>query len=113
MNLANGAQGTPAIGQRGIQWFNPAAFAMPAPNTLGNSARAVMTGPGNVVFDTGLFKNFVFKERYRLQFRWEAFNALNTPQFGLPGSVLGTGTFGVAEAGNSKREMQVAAKLYF
>lgn len=112
-NLANGAQGTPAAGQRGIQWFNPAAFALPAPNTLGNSARAVMTGPGNVVFDTGLFKNFVFKERYRLQFRWEAFNALNTPQFGLPGSVLGTGTFGVAEAGNSKREMQLAAKLYF
>jgi hypothetical protein len=113
INLPSGQQGTPAIGQRGIQWFNQDAFASPAPFTHGNSARTIMLAPGFVNLDSALSKNWRFFERYRLQFRWEAFNATNTPAFGLPGSNLGGGGFGVAGAGASNREMQFAIKLYF
>jgi hypothetical protein len=104
---------TPAVGQRGIQWFNQDAFASPARFTYGNAARTVMLGPGLVNFDTAITKNWRFLERYRLQFRWEAFNAFNTPSFGAPGSNLGAGGFGIAGAGASDREMQFALKLYF
>jgi hypothetical protein len=72
-----------------------------------------MLAPGFVNLDSALSKNWRFFERYRLQFRWEAFNATNTPAFGLPGSNLGAGGFGVAGAGASNREMQFAIKLYF
>jgi hypothetical protein len=113
MNLPDGQQGTPAAGQRGIQWFNGDAFALPARYTHGNAARTLMLGPGLVNFDSAITKIVKFRERYRLQFRWEAFNAFNTPSFGLPGSDMGGGGFGIAGAGASHREMQFALKLNF
>jgi hypothetical protein len=106
-------KGKPAAGQRGIVWFNPEALAPPQRFMHGNAARTVMLGPGLVNVDAAVSKNFRFLERYRLQFRWEAFNATNTPSFGPPGSGLGGGGFGIATAGASDREMQLALKLYF
>jgi len=111
--LPGSQKGKPAVGQRGLQWFNPDAFAAPPLFTHGNTARTVMGGPGIVGFDLGVMKNFRVGERYRLQFRWESFNAFNTPQFGIPGSTLGGGGFGISGAGPDDREMQFALKLYF
>ena len=53
---------------------------------FGDSARRVVRGPGSVNFDFSLFKQFIFSERFRLQFRAEAFNLTNTPTFTLPSS---------------------------
>lgn len=111
--LPAGQKGTPAMDQRGIQWFNPDAFAAPARYTYGNAARTLDLGPGFVNFDSSVSKSFQILERYRLQFRWESFNTFNTPAFGLPGSGLGGAGFGIAGAGSSDREMQFALKLYF
>jgi hypothetical protein len=113
INLPDDVKGTPAPGQRGIVWFNTAAFANPPMYTHGNAARNIMQGPGRITFNTAVSRNFRIGERYRVQFRWEAFNAFNTPQFGLPGSGTGAGGFGVAGAGSSNREMQFALKLQF
>jgi hypothetical protein len=113
LDLPNGAKGTPAVGQRGIQWFNTSAFAVPARYTYGNAARTLMLGPGLVTFDTAISKSFRIRERFRLQFRWESFNAFNTPAFNLPDSGMGSGGFGIAGAGSSHREMQFALKLYY
>ncbi|MFN7933428.1 MAG: carboxypeptidase regulatory-like domain-containing protein [Bryobacteraceae bacterium] len=113
INLPAAQKGTPAVGQRGIQWFNTAAFAAPARFTYGNSSRTLMLGPGYFHLDTSVSKNWRIMERFRLQFRWEAFNTTNTPNFGLPGSGFGGGGFGIAGAGASDREMQFALKLYY
>ncbi len=113
INVSADQKGKPAIGQRGIQWFNQTAFASPPRFTYGNSARTIMLGPGFVNLDSAVSKNWRFFERYRLQFRWEAFNAANTPVFGVPGSNLGGAGFGIATAGSTDREMQFALKLYF
>lgn len=113
LDLPAGQKGTPAIGQRGIQWFNADAFAVPARFTHGNAARTVALGPGLVNFDSALMKNFRFAEHYRIQFRWESFNSFNTPAFGVPGSGLGGAGFGIAGAGSSHREMQFALKFYY
>ncbi|MBI4910899.1 MAG: TonB-dependent receptor [Acidobacteria bacterium] len=113
LELPNGAKGTPAAGQRGIQWFNTAAFTVPARFTHGNAARTVALGPGMVNIDSGIMKNFRIRERYRVQFRWESFNAFNTPAFNIPGSDLGGGSFGISGAGSSHREMQFALKFYY
>jgi hypothetical protein len=113
-NLPASQKGHPASGGvRGIQWFDPAAFGVPERFTHGNAPRTVMPSPGWVNFDLAILRNFRFKERYRLQFRCEMFNAFNTPHFGVPGSALGGSGFGISTAGSSDREMQFALKLSF
>jgi hypothetical protein len=108
-------------------YFNPAAFQCNAPGTFGDSARNLMAGPGTNNADIGFSKNFPFKERYRVQFRWEMFNAFNRAAFGLPGNNptlsnfgritgLAASTGGLGTAVNAigyMRIMQAALKFYF
>ena len=52
---------------------------------FGNAGRNTVLGPGGL--HTGfldLQKNFRIKEGHELQFRWEAYNVLNHPVWGLP-----------------------------
>jgi hypothetical protein len=87
--------------------------------------------------DFSIFKNFPFKDRFRLQFRSEVFNIFNHPNFNAPGfggngvnSVPGSlnftpnsdGTFGSHTFGRigstrdnpfDPRQIQFALKLYF
>ena len=60
---------------------NPAAFAMPAVGTLGNAPKTVYRGPGRNNFDISMFKNFQITERFRAQFRAEAYNIFNHTQY--------------------------------
>lgn len=46
-----------------------------------------LRGPGQAQMDFSLYKNFAVTERYRVQFRWEAFNVFNPPFFSNPGLV--------------------------
>jgi hypothetical protein len=100
---------------RGRYWLNPAAFADPEMYTLGNSSRTLpgILGPGRISFDLMVAKNFRFKERYRVQFRWEMFNFTNTPQWGLPAQTTGSSNFGWLTGAGGRRIMQFGLKLYF
>lgn len=44
--------------------------------------------------DWGLDKTFNVTERFKLQFRWEVFNALNLVNFGNPGGDVTPGSNG-------------------
>ena len=66
------------------KYFNTAAFQKNAPGTFGNTPRNLLRGPRTNSWDLGISKNWRFYERYRLQFRWEMFNAFNTPSFANP-----------------------------
>ena len=49
-------------------------------------------GVANV--DLGVFRQFSISERWKLQFRAEAFNSLNTPHFNNPGTNVSNAVFG-------------------
>ena len=66
------------------QWFNPAAFWLPAAGTFGDAGRDIISAPGLLSVDGSLFKTFHLGERGTLQFRAEFFNALNHTNFGWP-----------------------------
>jgi len=97
------------------RWFNTACFVPETMLTAGNAPRNVMTGPTAKRMDLSFFKNISLAASRRLQLRWEIYNLTNTPVFNVPGSQLGTPTFGViSNVGNSiARQMQFAARFTF
>jgi hypothetical protein len=96
------------------EYFNTAAFTNNAPGTFGDSARNLLRIPMFNNVDLAMMKNFQFRERYRLQFRWEMFNAFNRTWFGQPDSTVGDLNFGIITSDwNTPRVMQGALKLYF
>ncbi|HYI93763.1 MAG TPA: carboxypeptidase regulatory-like domain-containing protein [Bryobacteraceae bacterium] len=104
---------TPTYGPGGL-YFDPRAFASPAQYTFGNLGRNAVRGPGFKNFDIGIFKNFIFSERWRLQYRAEAFNAFNNTNFSNPGGSFGTPNFGRSTGtANAQRSIQMGLKLYF
>lgn len=104
-------------------WFNTAAFTIPCDTSssgslvncrFGNVGRNSLRGPGLIVFDSSLQKNFKVKERQALQFRWEVFNVFNKPNFGKPSVTLGTENFGkITSTVTDPRQMQFALKYIF
>ncbi len=69
----------------GFQSFDPSdVFASAATGTFGNCGNGTLYGPGMKSLDMGLFKDILFTERYKLQFRSEFINLTNTPVFNAP-----------------------------
>jgi len=68
------------------RWLNPAAFTEAAPGFFGNVGRDTIEGPGIFSIDFEVHKQFrmPYKEGHILQFRLEAFNVLNHPNWGMP-----------------------------
>jgi len=96
-----------------LQWFNTAAFAFPAPGTFGNAGRNILDGPGFQNVNASLLKNTRITERVNLQFRAEAFNLFNHPNFNLPDNFLGSPTFGRITSARDPRHIQFGLKLLF
>ena len=90
---------------------------MLAPFTYGNSSRTIpnMRGPGLTNVDFSLLKMFSFKERYKFEFRGEAYNLLNTAEFDVPGVDATSQSFGRVSAvfANSSRDMQFSLRMSF
>jgi hypothetical protein len=98
---------------------NPQVAVFSAPLTVGTAPPVIpnVRQPGTRNADLSLFKEIPLsqlREGAHLQFRVEAFNALNHPQFFGPNATVGSGSFGVVSAmRNSPRELQLALKLYW
>ena len=108
-------------GERTIErWFDASAFIAPGQYIFGNAGRNILYGPGTKQIDLSLFKSFAFAESRRVEFRAEAFNAFNTPQFNNPNASIGfAGVARITSAGSptvyqrTSRQIQLALKLYF
>jgi len=96
-----------------LQYFNPAAYTLPATGAFGNSGRNTLIGPGSYNLDSSLFRSFRFSERVTLQFRAEFFNTFNNPNFSLPVANIGAGTVGRILTANSPRILQFGLRLVY
>ncbi len=110
-NRLGGTTGKPA-------YFQTAGFI--SPNTgspylnFGNVERTVpILSPGLDTWDLSIFKEKKL-ERVTLQFRAEALNVFNTPQFGAPNLKVGSSSFGsVTSQVNLPRYLQLGGRLNF
>ncbi len=85
-NNGQSAKLSGSVHERLNRYFNTSLFSQPAPFMFGNTGRTLpdVRGPGTNAIDLSLFKNFKLTERASVQFRAEAFNFTNTPNFGSP-----------------------------
>ena len=97
------------------EYFNTNAFTVNAPGTFGDSGKNLFQGPPISTIDLALGKNWTIIEGYRLQFRWEMFNALNHPSFGNPDANVQDGNYGkiTGQGPIPSRVMQAALKFTF
>jgi hypothetical protein len=81
------------VGNAGT-FFDTSAFARVTEVRFGNTGRNILRGPGVVNLDLSLFRTFNLSDRYKLQFRAEAFNVSNTPHFANPENDVNSSDFG-------------------
>ena len=132
-NRADSVPGVAASMGKGSHWdwvnpakgyFNTAAFALPTScddNTpgwcgFGNTGKNAYWGPGVFGIDASILKTWNLKEGRSFQFRWDAFNATNHPNFSGPSSTVNqaAGTFGVISSTNGNpRIFQGALRFTF
>ena len=97
------------------KWLDISAFAVPALGTFGNCGIGIADAPGYNNVDLALAKRFGMGGTRYLEFRAEAFNLLNHPNFGPPGRDINTpGTFGIITSTvGSPRVVEFVLKFFF
>jgi trimeric autotransporter adhesin len=99
----------PSIGE----WFNTAAFAA-APNCqYGNARRNSIIGPPTHVFDMALTKVITLQESRVLEFRAQATNVFNIPNYSSIDTSVTSPTFGRVTAVGAMRQLTFTARFRF
>jgi hypothetical protein len=96
------------------RYLNPAAFAQPAPGTLGNFERNSLVGPSFWSVNVAVAKLVPMTTAQTLELRLEAFNLFNTFNWGNPTTNFNSGNFGriLSQAGDP-RVLQFGVKYGF
>jgi hypothetical protein len=108
---------------RGAAYFDPLAFKPVTEARFGTAPFRVLRGPGAAQWDLGVFREFRLPRNANAQFRFEAFNVLNTPQFGNPGgnvsnlrlnpdgTVRDLNGFAVITSASGERQLRVGVRF--
>jgi Carboxypeptidase regulatory-like domain/TonB dependent receptor-like, beta-barrel len=115
-------------------FYDPFAFANPDAARLGTTGYNLLRGPGIANYDFSVSREFKLTERFKLQFRMDAFNFTNTPHFSTPDNSLGdansfdpvthvvtdpgsfmtvSGVQDLAREGIDERQFEFSLKLFF
>ena len=94
-------------------WFNTAAFSVPSPGTFGDAGRNTIEGPGTILVDFALAKNFPIKDAMAFEVRAQASNVFNHPNFSGIDTTVNSPTFGQVISIGSMRTMQIFTRFRF
>jgi hypothetical protein len=122
VNFANGEATRPDRIAKGTvdnptpdRWFDRSAFVVVPTGSyrFGNSGRNILDGPGTIIINTSLSRRFRFGEGRSLQYRLEAFNLPNHPNFSLPENNVDLITAGTIRRAKNSRNLQMGLRLEF
>ena len=94
-------------------FLNGAAVAVPAPGRWGNAGRNSINGPSQFALAASLGRTFRSTERFRLDVRMDAANALNSVRFPSWNTVYGNAQFGLPVTASPMRTMQLTVRTRF
>ena len=96
------------------RFFDTVAFVLPEPDRYGDAGRNTITGPGTKSVNLALTKVIrLSQDGKRLQFRAQAFNALNTPNFSGLGTVVNAVDYGRLTAAKQMRQLEFTLRFNF
>ena len=97
----------------GGEFFNLAAFTVPATGTYGDAGRNTIPGPGTVSLNAAFARSFNLSERRRLEFRVETNNLLNHVNYTNLYTVVNATNYGLPTAAAGMRTMQAVVRFRF
>jgi len=90
------------------------ALVNPQPGEVGTLGYSTVKGPSSLGFDANIVKRFKIYERTEFEFRVDAINVLNHPNFGNPStSINGNNTFGRITTASGSRSFVVNSRINF
>jgi hypothetical protein len=95
------------------EYFNVAAFSVPAPGTFGDAARNSVVGPGSGQLNAQVIRDVRLGGRRSLSISLNANNLLNTVQWASIDTNLNSPTFGQVLSVRPMRSMTVTARMRF
>lgn len=109
--VGNGELSNPTI----AKWFDTSAFRDHADQgTYGNAGVYPLHGDDQIQLDSSLAKTFSLFEGTQLEFRTDAFNTFNHPDFGTPDASVGDAGEGqVTSTSVDNRRLQLSLRLSF
>jgi hypothetical protein len=96
-----------------LQWFNIAAFTVPAAGQFGDVGRNTLRGPATSVFGMSMNKTFPLPDGRAFEIRGQATNVFNAPQFRSIDTVVNSPSFGRVTSVGSMRKIQIIARFRF
>jgi hypothetical protein len=95
------------------EWFNTAAFTLPATGQFGDAGRNIIIGPTTLVFNMSMSKSFQMKDNMGFEVRADASNIFNTPQFTSIDTTVNSPTYGQVIGVGTQRSMILSARYRF
>jgi hypothetical protein len=105
--------GAPIYSAPGGLFLNPAAFSAPASGQWGNAGRGSITGPARFTLNGSLGRTFRLKDRFNLDMRVDAINALNHVTYTAWNTTINSTQFGLPVSANAMRSVQSTVRLRF
>lgn len=95
------------------QFFNTAAFSIPAPGTYGNSARNLVIGPGSRLLNAQFSRDARLGGNRVLSLQLNANNLLNTVNYGGVNATINSPSFGQITSVRPMRSLTFNARFRF
>jgi hypothetical protein len=125
VNLAPGRTSGKLAHRTPLKYFDKTAYVLPTAvtgstsqfsggisNYQGTVTRNTLRGPGTAQVDFSAIKNIPLFERFTAQFRAEAFNIINHPNYGNPANNISNSNVGqISSTSFDNRDLQFALKL--
>jgi hypothetical protein len=96
-----------------LEWFNTAAFAVPAAGQFGDARRNSIPGPRTFSLNMAVSKNIRLGEVRGLEVRATLSNAFNTPRLTGLESVVNSPTFGRVTSAGAMRRITFSTRFRF
>jgi hypothetical protein len=96
-----------------VGFFNPLAFTVPVPGTLGDAARNSILGIPRFAINLSFGRSFRIDDKRRVEFRVDSANFLNHVNYTNVGTVVNASNYGLATATAAMRTITAQIRLRF